>query len=439
MSVKNIKISELYKKLLSLGYKPNISSDGYEVIDVEKIKIKSVGNKFVKLLKLSRHKTIKNIVRITVYSKETDKTCFVDITTDHVCLVYNRDHFLENKQAKDLKINDYVFITVPEVNDEVLAVIKEIKDLGKSEDYVYDCEVDDESHSFYANDILIHNSQFIDLTVLTDNLILKYDLPEKIIDWPQEKKQELWNIMSEFTDNEINKFIRDSVHEKFCTNMQHKLTYELEYLADTGLYESQKHYFVHKIFEEGDIVDKIKVTGISLKKNETDKVMKNFIKDIYEGVVINDWKESDYTNYLNNLYDTFTKFNIDQIAFWKGYGTAKESTGFLQMAKGATQISRACSYHNQIIEKLKLGEKYDQLKVGDKCRFCYILPSNMYGINCIAYKPGNWPKEFNKIFEIDYSTMFTKIILDQLKKFREACKFNNIDPKKQMVQDIFDL
>ena len=117
--------------------------------------------------------------------------------------------------------------------------------------------------------------------------------------------------MSRFTDTEINTFVRKAVHENFHTNMQDRLTYELEYMVDVGIYESQKHYFVHKIFEEGDAVDKIKVTGISLKKNETDKSMKNYLKDIYEGVVVHDWTEKDYENYVNKLYDEFKTFSID--------------------------------------------------------------------------------------------------------------------------------
>jgi hypothetical protein len=88
---------------------------------------------------------------------------------------------------------------------------------------------------------------------------------------------------------------------------------------------------------------------------------------------------------------------------------------------------------------MKLGKKYDEIRVGDKVRFCYIVPTNMYGINCIAYKPGAWPKEFNEIFNVDYHVMFNKIILDPLKRFREACHFENSDPSKQVVMDIFSL
>lgn len=283
------------------------------------------------------------------------------------------------------------------------------------------------------------DSVFIDLTPVTNWMKKKYGLPKLIKHWTQDRRQELWDTMNDFINNDVNSFVRNLVHERCKTNQQNVLSYEFEYMGDAILLESKKHYFTHVIYNEGSIVDKNKVTGISLKKNETDKSMKNFLKDIYEGVVIKDWTEADYQKYINDLYERFKTFTVDQVAFWKGYGTARESIGFLQMAKGATLISRACTYYNQLIKKLGISKKYDELRVGDKCRFTYIKPTNRYGIECIAYKPDQWPKEFSDLFEVDYSTMFDKIILDQLKRFREACHFSESDPRKQIVQDIFDL
>jgi hypothetical protein len=64
------------------------------------------------------------------------------------------------------------------------------------------------------------------------------------------------------------------------------------------------------------------------------------------------------------------------------------------MQVGTTGIAKACTYYNQILQKLNLSKKYDELRVGDKVRFCYIDEGNPYKINCIAYKPGQWPAEF---------------------------------------------
>ena len=210
-------------------------------------------------------------------------------------------------------------------------------------------------------------------------------------------------------------------------------------MASDSIYESKKHYLAHLIFNEGDFVDYDKVTGIELKKTIQAKEMKNFIAEIYDGIVNKYWSESDYQNYVNELYNRFKTFKIDEIAFWKGYNSERQATGFLQMQVGTTGTAKACVYYNQLIDKLGLSKKYETIEVGSKVRLCYLNPTNSYGIDVIAYKPGAWPKEFNKIFEIDYHKMFQKIILEPLKRMREACHFSDHDPNKQVVADVFAL
>ena len=90
-----INIESLYNSLVG---KFNIENRGsYEVIYPSGIEIKVFGNKYVKLVAVSRHKTSKHIVEVSVESsKGIDK---VKVTTDHVCMVYNDDHFFENVQS----------------------------------------------------------------------------------------------------------------------------------------------------------------------------------------------------------------------------------------------------------------------------------------------------------------------------------------------------
>ena len=283
------------------------------------------------------------------------------------------------------------------------------------------------------------DSQFVNLQCVSKTIADKYGLKQNVYSWPKKYKRELWDTMYKFVDEEVNPFVRNLVHDYCHTTQQNVLTYELEYMTDAGVFESMKHYAVHQCIVEGDDEDHIKYAGIELKKNQVPKEMKEFLAAIYEGVLLKEWTENDYQTYVNDLYDKFSKFSIDEISFWKGYNTERQAVGFLQMAVGTTGIAKACIYYNQIIEKMGLGKKYDELRVGDKVRLCYIKKANKYGIDVIAYKPGQWPKEFNEVFEVDYKTMFKKIIRDPLKRFREACHFEDTDPSKQAQFDIFSI
>ena len=283
------------------------------------------------------------------------------------------------------------------------------------------------------------DSQFVNLRCVTEFIAKKNNQKKLLHDWPKKEKVELWNTISEFVDDEVNKFVRDLVHDYCHTNETKPLTYELEYATDIALFEGKKHYYIHKMFEEGDYVDKVKMTGISLKKGETSKELKSFLKDCYDGVLFHNWTQQDYEKYISDLYEKFSKLSIDEIAYWRGYTAERNAVGFLQMEVGSTIAARAANFYNQILQKLNLNKKYDSIIVGNKIRYAYIEKSNKYGIDVIAFLPGQWPKEFDSIFKVDYPTMFNKLIIKQLLRYREAAGFKDFDPKKQVLQDIFEL
>ena len=250
----------------------------------------------------------------------------------------------------------------------------------------------------------------------------------------------MWKYVEDFVEKELNPFVQKLVREKCFSDYSECLRYSLEYIADNGLYEAKKHYGVHKIIAEGpEIVDKIKYSGIELKKGNIPAQVKEFLADIYSGVLCSDWTAQEFKKYLDAAYEKFIKLDIDEISFWKGYGTERESVGFLEMAKGTTGIAKACTFYNQIIEQMKLGKKYDQILVGDKVRFCYVEPTNKFGINVLAYKPDQYPVEFRDIFKVDYDTMWDKLIISTLKKFFIATQFPVYDPREMNIMDVDDL
>jgi hypothetical protein len=446
-----IDIKSLYN---SLAEKFDIQTNKtYEVIYPKDVEIKVLGNKYVKLVAVSRHKTTKHLIKIVVKVETTINSLDpinqhqilhryedVIVTTDHVCMIYNNDHFFESINAKNLKINDYVSVYTELDDKELVGTIVKIEDLGKTDDYVYDCEVDD-YHAFYANNILVHNSQFVHIGAVTDYFKQEYGLCDDLAEWDDESKLKLWKWMDDFVENEVNPFVQnDLIGKTYHTEHPEVLRYSLEYVGSVGIYERKKHYAVRKIISEGpELVDKIKFSGIELKKASVPPAVKDILRDIYMGVLTKNWAERDFINYVNASYDKFKELTISDLAMWKGYNTGREASGFLQMELGATGISKACTYYNQLIEHLKIGKKYDMILLGQKIRFAYIIPGNEYGIECIAFHDGQWPKEFDEIFKVDYDVMFDKMVISPLKGFLEATKFKQVDPRKQVLFDIFDL
>lgn len=444
---KQEEIGALYDRLVAEGRK-TINNGKYELVDAKGIDVLSYEGRYSPVKYVSRHRTNKHLVEITVSANGKDNIK-VTVTTDHICMVYDRDRLFQNTAAGDIQEGDYVSVYDSTYGVEIYGTVASIKDLGMTEEYVYDLEVDDSMHCFYANDILIHNSIFLNLAPMTDWMKNEYSLGEDLSKWKQKHKNELWKTMYGFVDKDVNNFVRTLAHDFCHTSRQDILTYELEYMSSCGIYERKKHYATRKMFDEGDPVDKIKYSGIEMKKGTLPKFVKKYLQDIYEGVLIYGWEEADYQSYIDDLYIKFKDFTVDEISFWKGYNTERGASGFLQMAQtinpvtgktvGTTGIAKAATYYNQILDKMGLSRKYEQLRLGDKCRFLYIEESNPYRINVMAYKDGQWPLEFNGVFKPDYKKMFEKTVLDALKSFREACRFADTDPSKQVVSDIFSL
>lgn len=396
MDQEQIEIGRLYDRLVAEGRERTVRGK-YELVRCDGLEVMTYGMRYAEVVCVSRHRTSKRLVRLDVECPAGTRS--VTVTTDHVCMVYNRDRFFQNEAAKDVRNGDYVSVCDAENGNELMGVVTGVEDAGTTSEYVYDLEVADAMHSFYADDVLVHNSIFLNLEPMTDRMKAEDPgLGNDLSKWPKKAKDRLWKDMSKFVDEDVNGFVRGLAHDFCHTSRQDILTYELEYMSSCGIYERKKHYATRKMFDEGDPVDKIKYSGIEMKKGSLPKFVKKYLQDIYEGVLVRGWKDADYQAYVNDLYSKFRTFGIDDIAFWKGYNTEREAAGFLQMAQtvnpetgktvGTTGIAKAATYYNQIIEKMGLGRKYEQLRLGDKCRFLYISEDNPYRINVMAYKDG---------------------------------------------------
>lgn len=283
------------------------------------------------------------------------------------------------------------------------------------------------------------DSQFININPIIRFFQTKFNLPSEIKTWDQEHKLKLWKFTEKFVETIVNPYVQDLVRKTCFTNNPDPLRYSLEYIADSGIYEQKKRYAVHKVISEGpELVDKFKFTGIELKRSNIPVQVKKILSEIYINTLTNNWTNQEFKNYIKSSYSEFSALSPSEIAFWYGWNSDEIKTdGFLKSGTGMTAQSKAAHFYNQIIEKLKLGKKYEYLKLGSKMRLIYVKPKSKFNINTIAFLD-QWPKEFNEYFLIDYETMFEKQVLEKLKSFRAATGFEDVQVNNNMVQDIFD-
>lgn len=272
------------------------------------------------------------------------------------------------------------------------------------------------------------DSFFMNLEAVTKDFIAKYGWDENLNNWTDEQKLALWNHMQKFTDEYLVPHVQELVAKEFHTSNAAPMKYGLEYMTSGGIFESPKHYIVHKIVDEGPkIVDKFKYTGIELKKAVVPPEIKKFMKDIYFTAVLDPKFNIDAARKkMDEVYQELLKMTPNQLAKWQGYGTESQMDGFLVEAKGATGIGKCANYYNQIVKKMGLDKKYALINVKDKIQTIYIKPSNHYGISQIGFPPKQWPKEFDDIFEIDYPKMMEKVVISPLKGMLKALGMDSL-------------
>ena len=117
-----------------------------------------------KVKNIIRHKSSKRKYIIKAGDKK------ITVTEDHSLIVFRNGVKTEIKPT-EIKSGDKVLINNIKAT---LFEIEPIEILEPDDDYVYDLEMEDESHTFIANDILVHN---------TDSIFVGFEPAIKSCDW----------------------------------------------------------------------------------------------------------------------------------------------------------------------------------------------------------------------------------------------------------------
>lgn len=75
---------------------------------------------------------------------------------------------------------------------------------------------------------------------------------------------------------------------------------------------------------------------------------------------------------------------------------------------------RGALVFNHLLREHKLSKRYENIKDGEKIKFCYLKTPNPARSNVVSVV-STLPKQFDLEQYIDYETQFTKTFLDPLK------------------------
>lgn len=311
--------------------------------------------------------------------------------------------------------------------------IKSVECIGYFEDeYVYDIEMADTTdHTFFANDVLVHNSVLISVKDVCERLNIK------IYNEHGDLTEDFYKIEDHISD-ELNTKIKQWAIDKF-NSVDPRYFFKRESVCSKAIWSGKKNYVLYIINKEGKKINDFKYSGVQLAKSTLPDKAKDISKKIVAIIMFHkDRKQADEMIY--DAYDNqFMNFGINDIA---ERGNIKSLTGWdsknkgMITAKGTPQRAKFSIYHNELLQTLGLQNKYRKIENGSKIKTVYLKP-NRFDIDGIAYQDV-FPEDFE--LQPDYERMFFKDIIKPLSPFYDALKWQIPDPKIQhecSLEDIF--
>lgn len=411
-------ISKLYEMAYNSYGLFTKTEHGHEIVEYPGVSILNHVNtdvEYVPIKYIIRHKVSKSQYKITLYTGES-----VKVTGDHSCIVFDHGKQLEIS-AKDIKAGDIMYSVDNQF--QLVASVEQIEDFDN--EYVYDIEVNDGTHTFIANDILVHNSVYTTygnlFKCMTPEYQQKYADKKAKVDW-------ILKFNKEFLDGQNNQWCRDIYEPRHGKNVHE---FELETVCYSQIVLKKKKYLKGYAFVKGKFFDKPKVsgTGIEIIKSTTPKLCREILTDLMNSLMF-EYKEENKHDYILMFNDKlaqyrkqFYKAPVEDISQSVGVGAYKK---YVEEDEKDLILGKACPVSVQAVARFnylahKNGEdnkkfysgkiKYYNILVGQKV--CYF-----------GYPAGEHPSWAPPI---DKQTQWLKTVIDPINRFLDVMNIPKVN------------
>ena len=366
---------------------------------------------------------VKNAEQLDEFIKTFNKT--TDLNEKYTISKYFPDKLFQTCRIcgkkiiyKNFKINrssNYMNINFEE--------IESIEKIENFNDYVYDIEVDDNSHTFIANNMLVHNSVYTTyenfFKCFTPEYLAKYPTVEDKINW-------ILKFNKEFLDKQNNKWCEKMYNPRHGQNVHE---FELETVCESQIILKKKKYLKGLRYNKGKFLDKPKMsgTGIEIIKSTTPKLCREILTDLTK-ILMFEFTEDNkdefiimFNDKLSEYRKQFYKAPIEDISQSVGVGAYKkyviEDEDQLILGKQCPVSVQAIARFNHLAHKN--GEDDKRIYSG-KIKY-YNIVLGRQGKNPVigyfGFPAGEIPSWAPKM---DKQTQWKKNVIDPINRFLEV-------------------
>ncbi len=232
------------------------------------------------------------------------------------------------------------------------------------------------------------------------------------------------NISTEKTVGLLQKIVTDKIQpeiDNICGHINNyiniykpTISYKLEKICSIGVFVAKKRYAVMVYSNEGVVYaePQIKVTGLQIVQKSTPAIVRKALKKCLS-YIMNNQKE-ELVDYVNDYFHEYKKYDVNTIAISRSVnGIVKYSDDVKLYKKGTPINTRGCILYNTLLLQKGLNKIYEEIKDGDKIKYCYLRLPNPLREDVIAF-PEKLPQELDIIDYVDYNMMFEKTFMQPL-------------------------
>lgn len=314
--------------------------------------------------------------------------------------------------------------------------ISNIECLGEVDDYVYDISIKDSDPYFFANDILVHNT---DSGVFSAYATMSKNPAYAGFEWTKENVVELYDEIGNITNQSFPDFMKKSFN---CPEQNGRIIRAARELCGTkGLFITKKRYAIMVYDKDGKRKDtngkpgEIKVMGLDLKRSDTPTVVQNFLSDILSAVLTGATE--------GEVVDKVLAFRKEFRA-WPGWlkGSPKRANKITFYEK-SNQLNSNKMVPGHVMasinwNKLKklFNDNYSMpIQDGAKVVVCK-LKSNPTGFTSVAYPTDEMKlPDWFKALPFDNDAMEEALIDKKVKNLLGVLKWKSLDNKNQNTFD----
>ncbi len=302
-----------------------------------------------------------------------------------------------------------------------------IESLGVQTMDVYDAEVE-KYHNFFANDILVHNSNYISLEQIIEKLKLKFNTNKEFHAWSIEFIKTVLNPLVET--------IMSGYESRY--DQRYRVEFLQEKIISAMFITGRKHYVIDLIDKEGKYFDTpvFSATGMETKKRNTPVFIKETLTEVLK-MLLRGAEKQDLLDYVKQQRDIYETLPVREIAIcgnikdYKKYEPESLELPIKYIKKCPPRNKAAVNYN----AFLKHKDIRDLPSIGNNTLMNYIqvVDNNDMGFDVIGFV-GEYPQILKDNFTVDYNSLWESTCMGLLSNWFEVLKWG----APQLQQNSFD-